>query len=443
MIQNRQTDSEILQEFGIIFDHRRNLSQFGGLATLIAFLDKGKIRERLKKEFGYHRARSMMQFILGVIAGADSMTDVAKLGRDPLVKRFIGDSIKEAQLGRNFRDFTKQEIESLHDFNVSLSVYDFVRKISVEEELVFDIDATAIEKYGNQEGVEEGYVEKDVIKPCYQYLFIRLNNRDTFLYGTIRGGSAHSQNDFCGYLGRFLPMLRTRWRSSWRADSGYFNEAAFDLFSENDATFFIKAAMIESRASLVQTSPDIVWSAEVDGVSYSSRSTNTAKGTMYREVFKRTRLKNKAQLSLGDLVEFRYDCIATNDFNKSEEEVFKFYNGRARIENSIRELKYDYHLGQIITDDFDANDVITQLTLLAYLLMQHFKHEVLPPNMRNLKLSTLRWKVFHIPGRMLAFARRKMIRIQNVFASEAIYAQIYRNLQNLVSWVLAPPILEA
>ena len=52
------------------------------------------------------------------------------------------------------------------------------------------------------------YVGKDQPESCYQYLLIYFNNRKTFLHGTIRGGSAHSQNDFCGYLGLRLYCLQ-------------------------------------------------------------------------------------------------------------------------------------------------------------------------------------------------------------------------------------------
>jgi hypothetical protein len=433
--------AKILKEFGIIFDPKHNISQLGGLAPFLAFLKKGKFYSRLQKEFGSQRARTALQFVLGLIAGARSMVDVGKAGKDPLVKRFLERTVEEVQLSRDIRSFSREMTEKLHDFNVGLSILDFVQKVPQSEQLVFDIDATPVKKFGHQEGVEYGYTGDGQPNPCYQYLFIRLANRNTFLYGTIRGGSAHSQNDFCGYLDRFLPMLRSRWQSAWRADSGYFNEAAFDRFTQNDCSFYIKAPMSEERLRLAQSSPDIIWSPEKDGVSYGSRTTNTKEGTLYREVFKRSRVKEKRQLLLGDLVQYRYDCIATNDLSKEESEIFAFYNGRANIENNIKELKYDYQLGKIVTDDFNANDVITQFTLLAYLLVSHFKQEVLPPKLRRNRLSTLRTHLFGIPGRMLTFARYQIVRIQNVFLGPNDYAEICQRIKRLRSWVLAPPEL--
>jgi hypothetical protein len=105
-------------------------------------------------------------------------------------------------------------IEQLHDMLMSYSIFDFAKSIPQGERLIFDVDATAVEKFGAQEGVQ-----------------------------------------------------------AWRCDSGYFNENAFDLFSENDATFFIKAPMSATRLSLASSSPDLIWSPEVDGICYASRAT--------------------------------------------------------------------------------------------------------------------------------------------------------------------------
>lgn len=432
----------ILEKFGVLFSPTLNLSQVAGLEPFLAFLTKGKFRQRWAEEFGPYRSRSMMQFVLGLVVGARSMDEIGKVGKDPLIKRFLENPVEEAQLGRDVRSFDRAMIEQLHDMLMSYSIFDFAKSIPHSERLIFDVDATSVEKFGRQEGVQAGYVGRDQIENCYQYLFFRLNNRNSFLYGTIRAGSTHCQNDFCGYLQRFLPLLKKQWQSAWRCDSGYFNENAFDLFSENDATFFIKAPMSATRLGLASTSPDLIWSTETDGVCYASRITLTNKGTKYREIFKRKLLEPEGgQLSLGAGANYRFDCLATNELTIDDPKAFEFYNGRANIENNIKELKQDYHLGKIVTDSFDANDVITQLTMLTYLLMRHFQNEVLPQKMQRMQLSTLRTQLFNIPGRLLVMRRRTWTRLQNLFINEATYALIFQALEKIRSWILEPPNL--
>jgi hypothetical protein len=433
---------KILRESGIEYGTKNNLSQLGGLKPLLEILKRGHFRERLTELFGPYKARTLLQSILGLWAGARTMVEIGQVGKDPMVKKFIGDVVEEAQLGRDFRGFSKNDIESLHDFNVAQTVFDLVQKTSQKETLFFDIDATSVEKYGSQEGVERGYVGSDKPESCYQYLLIYFNNRKTFLYGTIREGSTHCQNDFCGYLQRFLPMLGRRWNTVFRADSGYHNEKAFDLFSEYAATFLIKSPMSASRQNFVQTSSALTWGPEVRGISYSSYMTVTSTGTKVREIYKRTAL-GTGQLSLGDISLYRYDCLSTNDFTIEEDKAFEVYNKRAHIENAIKELKEDYQLGKIVTDSFDANDVITQATMLAYMLVQILKNEVLPTNMARMRLSTLRTQVFNVPACIVHWARREITRIQNIFTSEETMALIMQRSRSFISWVLDPPFIEA
>lgn len=436
---------QVEREFGVVFDPSPDkISQFGGMAPFVAFLKKGKLLERLTAEFGKEKARTMLQFVLGVIAGADRMNGVARAGQDILFRSYLKNPIGEAQLARGFKSFKKEELERLHEWITGLAILELVQDIPQSDELIFDVDATSVIKYGSQEGVEPGYIEKNKIEDCYQYLFFRLHNLNTFLYGTIRGGSTHSQNGICEYLKRFLPMFKSQWKTKWRMDSGYFSEASFDVFSENEATFYIKAPMIERRVGMAIHSSELVWIApdpQKPDIQYASLITKTAKGTPWREVFKRVR-KRKQQLSLLDAAEYDYDALATNDLTIHERDAYAFYNGRANIENNIKEFKNDYALGKIVTESFDANDAITQTTLLAYLLLSHFKRKLLPPQMQRSQLRTMRTQVFNIPARLLSSARRKILRLHNVFRTGAFYSYIYYHLKRLRSWILQPPLFQ-
>src|SRR4051812_41643475 len=94
---------KVEKEFGVVFERSDKISQFGGLAPLIAFLRKGHFKERLSEEFGAEKARSMLQLILGIVAGANRMKGVARAGNDPLVRQYLGNPVGEAQLARDFK----------------------------------------------------------------------------------------------------------------------------------------------------------------------------------------------------------------------------------------------------------------------------------------------------------------------------------------------------
>ena len=117
---------KILYKAGIIFDENLNISQFGGLEPFIKFLEKGNFRSRLEQQFGIYKARSILQIMLGLVVGAKSMNDIGKISKDPLAIKYLKNPIEEAQLGRDVRSFERSEIETFHDFNMSLAILDFV-----------------------------------------------------------------------------------------------------------------------------------------------------------------------------------------------------------------------------------------------------------------------------------------------------------------------------
>ncbi len=142
-------------------------------------------------------------------------------------------------------------------------------------------------------------------------------------------------------------------------------------------------------------------------------------------------------MSLGEISSYRYDCLATNDFIIDEDKAFEVYNKRAHIENAIKELKEDYQLGKIVTDDFNANDVMTQVQMLAYALVQLLKNEALPPKMSRMRLSTLRTQVFNIPACLAHWARKEITRVQSLFTSEITLAIIVQKASRFLSWAPA------
>jgi len=382
------TMADVRRHFGIEIDTSGRLAQFGGMQPFLAMLKKADIRRRLAGVVGGDAARVILQLVVGIVAGAADMEEIERVGQDPAIAPYLKKPLSATRIPRVLAALKPSDIEKLHEFVVSLSLLDLATFYKEGGFLDIEADATAIEKHGSQEGVEAGYIEKDTIKPCYQYLLFRLHQTNAFFYGTLRAGSTHSQNGFGDYLRRFLPVFKeTAWRVRLRLDSGFFSEETIDESTANKAFLYVKAPMSETRRSQAQSSA-LTWTTDARDprLSWASYQTTTAQGALYREVFKRAEVKEEGSL----FADYRYDCVVTNDLEMPQEVVFSQYNGRANIENRIKELKYDYKLGCIVTQSFAVNDVITQATLMAHVLVQHFKRLVLDKGDQNIQLSTLR-----------------------------------------------------
>ena len=429
---------KIKKIFGLEFINSSKLSQFGGSSVFLTFLSKSRIRQRLKATVGDRAAHALVQIMVGVFAGADSMEAVVRVCNDRIFKDWLGFVYSETQLTRILRELRPSQVQQLHELSLSLAFLDVAGEAYKGDPLVIDVDATHKEMAGNQEGVEVGYLEEDKLGKCYQYLFFRNDFLDTIMYGTIRGGAAHSQNGFCGYLQMMLPMFGGQRSLSIRADAGYFNEQAFDICHNNNACFFIKAPMIPTRQALAR-SPGLQWKKqnEKDLVEWATYDTCTSAGTPWREVFKRTFIPRRP----GEMFDsYEYQCVATNHGRKEPWAVFEFYNRRARIEKTIDEFKDDYNLGSIVTQWFHVNDAITQATIILYQLVAHFKRHLMDKADKKMRLATLRTLYFAVPARFVETARRATIRIQNVFRNGMTYGRILARLLNLKTLLVIVPI---
>jgi hypothetical protein len=89
--------------------------------------------------------------------------------------------------------------------------------------------------------------------------------------------------------------------------------------------------------------------------------------------------------------EFKYWGIATNDFEKSNEELLKLYAKRGDAENTFSDLK-SFGWRILPTQRFDSNSVFLGLTIINY-LMYRFSLKVLAPKFPFVK-ENIRPKTF-------------------------------------------------
>ena len=73
----------------------------------------------------------------------------------------------------------------------------------------------------------------------------------------------------------------------------------------------------------------------------------------------------------------------------------------ARAELISRALKYAYALGKIPRNDFQANEAIFQIVLLAYNLLSWLKRLCVPPHLQRATLQRLRQRLFMVPAQLV------------------------------------------
>jgi hypothetical protein len=104
--------------------------------------------------------------------------------------------------------------------------------------------------------------------------------------------------------------------------------------------------------------------------------------------------------------------------------LIDFYHKRGTAENYIKELKYDLHIGKLITNSFWANQAIFQLTLLCYNMLVWFKNIFIGKAERQTTIQTFRERYLLIPGKLVNHARRFILKLPRDYRYKETYKAI-------------------
>ncbi|MGH7909335.1 MAG: transposase, partial [Thermodesulfobacteriota bacterium] len=144
--------------------------------------------------------------------------------------------------------------------------------------------------------------------------------------------------------------------------------------------------------------------------------------------------RTKKQPSLFELMGYSHQVIVTNIEEMSPEEVWRFYNGRANVENMIKEGILSYSLDVNISHFYGANIAHFHLVMLAYNLMNLFKELVLGQSDKKRMGKWIRQRFLLIAGRLISSGRKFILKLQEDWAYREEYKDAEGRLEGL-SWV--------
>jgi hypothetical protein len=106
-----------------------------------------------------------------------------------------------------------------------------------------------------------------------------------------------------------------------------------------------------------------------------------------------------------------YHAEATNREEEASEAVWK-HNQRGESENWHKEVKVGFGMEQRPWGQLEANAQYFAIGVLAYNLGQLSKGRVLPASFRTVTVTTLRWKVYRLAGKVVRHAHGWVVRIK-------------------------------
>ena len=191
-----------------------------------------------------------------------------------------------------------------------------------------------------------------------------------------------------------------------RLDSAGYQAGIFNHLDATGKTFAIGGRLDAPTQKAIAEIPDAAWKQYADcAVAETLHSMNETK-----QAFRLIVVKHKRQTELFD-DKPSYHVIASNRVESTADTLI-WYRQRGEVsENGIKELKIGFGMERMPCGQFGANAVFFRIGVIAHNLFVLFKHSVLGTDWQRHKVTTVRWRLFHLPGKVVRHAGAWVLKI--------------------------------
>ncbi len=195
-----------------------------------------------------------------------------------------------------------------------------------------------------------------------------------------------------------------------RLDSAGYQAGIFNYCEATGKTFAIGGRLDAPTLKVIGDIPELAWTHYADcSVAETLHSMNeTAKA------FRLIVVKYKRQAALFDDAP-HYHAIASNRV-ESTEATLLWYRQRGEVsENGIKEIKLGFGMERMPCGQFAANAAFFRIGVIAHNLFVLFKQSVLGGDWKKHKVTTVRWRLFHLPGKVVRHAGVLVLKVADKF----------------------------
>ena len=387
----------------------QQVSAHAGLATVAGFLRRHRFSQLLAGWLPHHRtspnalapADLALGFVVGILAGAKKLAQVAYLRRDVLLAPLLAmDRIgSQSSFTRFFQGFTGAGA-NLRCFGPAWH-WCLDRLRTRAGGYTLDLDSTQLlHEDGHQEGVRSGHTPRG-IKKCLHPLLGFVAEAKVVAGFWLRPGNIVCDNNVVAFTLELFARLPRQVRLRLvRADSGFCHGAWLDLLESQGLPYIVVARLYRPVQRLLRQ--ETIWEAtavpgtEVAEVMHEELGWSTAR----RLILIRHRLTEKKRPTGKRLVDcpgFAYQALVTSLPHAIRPlAVWRDYNGRAGCENIIKELDAHFGLPQLCLKKFWSTEAALALAVLSYNLCVLFQRHL--GWLERVTAGTLRFRLFTTGG---------------------------------------------
>jgi hypothetical protein len=368
------------------------------------------------------------QAVFGRLAGYEDVNDADRLGRDPAMRWVVGgravtdQAASTSQMGRFETDAMTSTANRTALADLSGWWIDRVQARRAQTSLVLDIDSSVSPTYGAQEGTA---YNGHFACTCYHPLFV-FNQDGDLERCALRPGNVHSAHGWREVLDPVVARYRGQdLRRLLRGDAAFALPEVYEYLEAEGFQYAIRLPanqVLQAQIAPLLTRP-------VGRPPHDVRRFYASFRYRAQSWSRPRRVVAKVEWHPGELYP-RVGFIVTN-LRRSPKTVVAFYNARGTAEQYIKEGKHAVKWTRLSCTTFRANAVRLQLHALAYNLANFLRTLVLPDEIAQWSLTTLREKVVKIGAKVIAHGRYLVFQMAEVAVPRELFGRLLNRIARL------------
>ena len=421
----------------ITFDGGK-LSSDSGLFLMKEFLNQISFTDILSEYFSTKDSASfrkhsdienLLQSMYQIFAGYFEDDRADNIKNDPVFTACL-DKESLASQPTMSRFYNRLDENTLTQFN---EIMRKLRKIVYSLEgrpniMLFDLDTTLLNTYGNQEGSAWNFHYGDTgYHP--QMCFNGFNG--DLLRIQLRKGAQYCSAD----VTEFMEPVFKEYTEDYpftnlflRGDSGY---AAPELYEQCERYKAWYAIRLKANSVLYDLAQDL--EAKLDE---KTKDDMVSYAMVYGHFMYKAKSWKKERRVVckiekpANSVEYRFMFIVTN-IDSNDAFVIKFYCGRGQMENFIKECKNDFDFAAVSSNSMIVNDNRLQIHGLAYNIFNAMRRLVFPRHLLKARMSTIRMNLLKVASKVTNHERKTRYHLCSSFPYQEEYRTILNNIHDL------------
>ena len=337
-----------------------------------------------------------MQVIFQIIAAYFEDDCADELTNEPVLTEILRKEVLASQPTLP-RFWNRMDEDTLKQFDIiDQAMRNTVYSVRYPDFILFDLDFTLLNTYGNQEGEAFNYHYQ---AHGHHPLLCFVGLTGDLLKAELRDGTQYCSKG----SGEFMTPLMKEFREKYpsvglylRGDSGCASPELYEACEEHDCKYAIRYKENKKIRELAASEDEALTRATKDNV--------VAYAVEYGEFMYRAstwphsrRAVFMIEKPYGQFVHMYTFVVTTMEM--SPDKVIQFYCGRGKMENFIKEAKRGFDFSSVRSHSRIVNTNRLRAHILAYNLFNWFRRLVLSVKMRKLRIDAIRLKLPKIAAR--------------------------------------------